>query len=69
MTLRKLRVESGKTVAEVATALGVTIRAIYNYEHGFRQINLEQILILSKFYAVNAEEIITAQLNSGRFDQ
>lgn len=64
ITLRKLREENGKSRAEVATALGVTIRAVFNYEYGYRRIGLEQVLILSELYDCGAEEIITAQLNS-----
>ena len=48
MTLRELRALNKKSVAEVANALGVTERAIYNYEQGIRSINLEQVLILAK---------------------
>lgn len=64
MTLRKLRVENGKTLADTASVLGVGIRAASRYEQGTRRISLEQVLILSELYDCGAEEIITAQLNS-----
>lgn len=64
-TLRDLRLQSKKTCAEVAQALGVTDRAIYNYERGIRYIGIEQILILAELYDISAEEVIQAQLNSG----
>ena len=63
-TLRELRLQNKKTCAEVAQALGVTDRAIYNYENGIRCISLEQVLILAKLYEISAEEVIQAQLNS-----
>ncbi len=64
ITLRELREEMGLSVVEVASKLKVSVRAIYNYENGIRQINLEQVLRLSALYECCAEEIIVAQLNS-----
>lgn len=65
-TLRDLRKQVGKTAAEVAAALGVTASAYYNYEKGWRRIGLEEVLILADFFEVSAEEVILAQLESGR---
>ena len=64
MTLRELRESSGKTRAEVAASLWVTVQAIYKYEQGKRKLSIEQVLILSKLYGESAEDIIVAQLNS-----
>lgn len=64
MTLKQLRQQNKKTVAEVAKVLGVTPPAVVNYESGIRRIGLEQILILSELYQESAECIIKAQLNS-----
>lgn len=63
-TLRDLRLQSNKTCAEVAQALGVTLRAIFNYEYGIRRISLEQVLILAELYDVSEREVIESQLNS-----
>lgn len=63
-TLRDLRKQNGKTCAEVAQALGVTDRAIYNYEKGIRYINIEQVIILAEMYGITEREVIDAQLNS-----
>lgn len=65
-TLRELREQNGKSRAEVAAALGVTVQALSNYENGYRRIDIEQVLTLSKLYDCTAEEVINAQLNSGR---
>lgn len=65
-TLKQLRQDSKKTCAEVAQALGVTLRAVFNYEYGIRQIGLKQVLILAELYDCTAEEIIIAALNSCR---
>ena len=65
-TLRDLRLESKKTCAEVAQALGVASSSYYSYEQGARRIGLEQVLVLAKFYEVSEREIIQAQLNSCR---
>ena len=64
VTLRLLREETKKTVAEVAKVLGVSRQAVTNYESGIRRINIEQVLALVKMYGVTAEEVIQAQLNS-----
>ncbi len=69
MTLRDLREENYKSRSEVAAALGVTYCALSNYENGWRQIGLEQVLILAKLYNCSAEEVIEAQLNSCQFDR
>lgn len=63
-TLKELRKQSGKRCGEVAQELGVTYQALCNYENGYRRINIEQVLTLSKLYDCSAEEVIRAQLNS-----
>ena len=68
-TLKELRLQAKKTCAEVAQALGLTDRAIYNYESGIRQINISQVLILAGLYDVSEKEVIQAQLNSCRFSR
>lgn len=64
MTLKELRLQSKKTAAEVAAVLGVTLRAVYNYESGAREIDLEQVLALAEFYDVTEREVIEAQIES-----
>ncbi len=66
-TLRDLRISNEKTAAEVATVLGVAISSYYNYEHGVREINIRQVLALSKYYDCSAEELIEAQISSRPF--
>lgn len=62
--LRELREENGKTIADVAKALGVSVQAISNYEHGIRMISLEQTLILAELFEESVEAVVKAQLNS-----
>lgn len=62
--LRTLRKQAKKTATEVATVLGVTENAVYNYEKGYRMINITQVLILANEFDCTAEEIILAQLKS-----
>lgn len=64
MTLKQLRQQSGKTAKEVADKLGVSVRALYNYENGYRSINLSQILTLAELYDCTEREVIEAQLNA-----
>ena len=63
-TLKDLRKQSKKTLAEVANVLGVSIRAVSNYESGIRALNIMQIIPLAKLYEVSAEEIILAEEKS-----
>ncbi len=67
ITLRDLRMSNEKTAAEVATVLGVAISSYYNYEHGVREINIRQALVLAKYYECSAEDVIEAQINSRPF--
>ena len=69
MTLKELRELSGKSRAEVAAALGVTVSAVSHYENDRRHITIEQVLTLSNLYDCSAEEVIRAQLNSCRSDR
>lgn len=64
MTLRDLREQNGKSRAEVAAALGVTVQAVARYEAGQRTIAIEQVLILAALFDDTAEEIIRAFVNS-----
>lgn len=64
MTLRDLRKQNKKTVAEIAKVLKSSISTIYGYEQGVRRLGLEEILALAKEYDCSAEEIILAQLKS-----
>lgn len=61
-TLKDLREQAGKTCAEVAKLLNVSIQAISHYENGIRRINIEQIQPLAEFYNVSSDEIIDASL-------
>ena len=67
-TLRDLRKQAGKSCAEVAAQLNITPQALYRYERGAREINLEQVVQLAKVYDVTIEDVVCAQLNS-RCDQ
>ena len=55
MTLRELREQNGKSRAEVAAALWVTVQAVARYESGERWLKPEQILLLSNLYDESAE--------------
>lgn len=63
-TLRELRECAGRSISDVAKALGVSAQAVYHYEIGRRSINIAQALVLAEFFDSSAEEIIKAQLNS-----
>lgn len=63
-SLRDLRKASEKTLAEVANVLNVSEAAVCQYEKGTRQISIQQVVPLARFYGVSAEDIVTAQLIS-----
>lgn len=63
-TLRDLRLQAKKTVAEVAKVLSVTENAIYNYESGYREIGIRQVLVLAALYGVSEQDVIIAQIYS-----
>lgn len=67
-TLKTLREQNKKTLAEIASELNVCVRAVSRYEQGTRKISLEQVLLLAKLYDCTAEEVIAAQLNSCQQD-
>lgn len=63
-TLRDLREQNKKTLADVAKALNVSVRSVSRYEQGARKISIDQVLVLVEVYEESAEDIIRAQLNS-----
>jgi transcriptional regulator with XRE-family HTH domain len=63
-TLKDLRLQSKKTCAEVAQALGIANSSYYSYEQGVRRINIEQVLVLAELFDVSEKEVIQAQINS-----
>lgn len=63
-TLRDLREQNKKTLADVAKALNVSVRSVSRYEQGARKISIDQVLVLAELYEESAEDIIRAQLNS-----
>lgn len=63
-TLRDLREQNKKTLADVAKALNVSVRSVSRYEQGVRKISIDQVLVLVELYEESAEDIIRAQLNS-----
>ncbi len=66
MTLKEIRMSTGKTIKEAANALRVSERSLYAYESGTRQIDIIQTLILAELYDCSEREIIEAQINSLR---
>lgn len=47
--LKELRIEKGLRQIDVANAVGVTLRAICNYEAGTREPSLEMLIKLCRF--------------------
>lgn len=47
--LKELRIEKGLRQIDVANAVGVTLRAVCNYEAGTREPSLEMLIKLCRF--------------------
>lgn len=63
-TLRGLRLQSGKSVAEVATKLNCTTRAIYNYERGVRSFDVITAWNMALIYGCTIDEFMDAYINT-----
>ena len=56
--VRELREDSDKTQKQIADILGVAQNTYSNYENGNREIPIESLIRLSRFYNVNLEYIL-----------
>lgn len=56
--LRQLRIERGLRLKDVADAMGVTLRAIQNYEQGIREPSLSILIKLCDFFGVTADYLL-----------
>ena len=56
--LRELRKDAGKKKEEIAEVLGVTYQQYSLYENGERNLKIEQIIKLCKYYKVSANYIL-----------
>ncbi len=56
--LKTLRIERGKTQKELANSLNVSQNAIYNWENGKREPNLDMIQKIAKTLEVTEQELL-----------
>ena len=56
--LKELRIEKGLRLRDVAEAMGLTLRAICNYESGIREPSLEMLVKLCKFFDVTSDYLL-----------
>lgn len=56
-TLREIRLESGKTLEDMANIIGVTTPAYYNYENGIRKIPADRAVRLANYLGVKVGDI------------
>lgn len=56
--LKNLRVEHGDTQSALATKLNVSQNAVYNWENGKREPNLETILKIADIYDVSTDYLM-----------
>jgi transcriptional regulator with XRE-family HTH domain len=58
LRIKKLRLEKGKSQEELGKVLSRSHAAISDIERGKTKLNVEDLLILAKFFGVNLSEII-----------
>ena len=56
--LRELRTEKGLRLIDVGNAVGITLRAVCNYESGAREPSLDTLILLCKFFEVTADYLL-----------
>lgn len=56
--LKQLRIDSGKSMADVAKALKIPYSTYVNYEKGTREPNSEMLITLADYYGVSIDYII-----------
>ena len=56
--LRDLRIEKKLKQKDVADAIGVTVRAISNYEAGIREPSFDVLLTLCSYFDVSADYLL-----------
>ena len=58
LRLKNARIESGLKAQYVAETVGVTLRAIYNYENGIREPSLDTLAKLCDVLGVTSDYLI-----------
>lgn len=56
--LRQLRLDSGKTIKDVASALGMTTSAYAHYEQGRREPSIDILKKICIYFSVSADFVI-----------
>ena len=56
--LKQIRLDSGKTIKEVAAALGMTISAYAHYEQGRREPSIDILKKICIYFSVSSDFII-----------
>lgn len=56
--LKELRLAKGMTLKEVATAIGISLQAVSNYEQGIREPSVDIIMKFCKLYDVTSDYLI-----------
>lgn len=56
--IKELRLEKGLTLKQVSEAIGVTLRAVYNYEAGIREPSFDTLCKLCRFFEVSSDYLL-----------
>lgn len=58
MNLKEIRKSKGISQEQVAADLGISVRALQNYEYGQREPNVEMIIKIAKYYGVTSDYLL-----------
>lgn len=63
--LKQLRIEQGKTLAQIAYALNLTISAYAHYEQGIREPNITTLINIANYFECSVNYIIGRENENG----
>lgn len=56
--LKELIEESNKTQVKIANEIGITKQTLTNYKSGFSEPNLDQLIIIAKYFDVTTDYLL-----------
>lgn len=58
MAFKKAREDAGKTIAETASAVGVTRQAVHGWERGEYKPSADMLVKLAEFYGCSVDDLL-----------
>ena len=63
--LKELRIEHGKTLAQIANALNLTTSAYAHYEQGIREPNVSTLINIANYFECSVDYLIGRENENG----